>query len=204
MAVGHSVDPDRWRAVLDEAVGRIAGRFVRREPRAAAAAFVTGLLSTVERKTCWSLAEQAGFRHPARLQRLLRTAVWDADKAAGDVRGFVADRLGHPDGVLIADETGFVKKGTCSVGVQRQYTGAAGRIENSQVGACSWLTRARTAGPWLTGGSTCPSSPGVLIGTAVTRPGPRGRGVCDQAATGVGHDRLSGARWPARLVGDRG
>jgi SRSO17 transposase len=128
------VDPDRWRAVLDEATARIAGRFVRREPRAAAAAFVTGLLSTVERKTCWSLAERAGYRHPARFQRLLRTAVWDADAAAGDVRGFVADRLGHADGVLIPDETGFVKKGTSSVGVQRQYSGTAGRVENSQVG----------------------------------------------------------------------
>jgi SRSO17 transposase len=110
VAAGHSVDPDRWRAVLDEAVGRIAGRFVRREPRTAAA-FVTGLLSTVERKTCWSLAEQAGYRNHAPLQRLLRTAVWDADAAAGDVRGFVAERLGHVDGVLIPDETGFVKKG---------------------------------------------------------------------------------------------
>jgi SRSO17 transposase len=120
--------------VLDEATGRIAGRFVRREPRAAAAAFVTGLLSTVERKTCWSLAEQAGYRHPARFQRLLRTAVWDADAAVGDVRGFVADRLGHADGVLVPDETGFVEKGTSSVGVQRQYSGTAGRIENSQIG----------------------------------------------------------------------
>ena len=99
VAAGHSVDPgvdlDRWRAVLDETTGRIAGRFVRREPRAAAAAFVTGLLSTVERKTFWALAEQAGYRHPARFRRLLRTAVWDADAAAGDVRSFVADRLGH-------------------------------------------------------------------------------------------------------------
>jgi SRSO17 transposase len=134
VAAGHSVDPDGWRAVLGEAVGRIAGRFARREPRAAATAFVAGLLSTVERKTCWSLAEQAGYRNPAPLQRLLRTAVWDADAATGDVRGFVAERLGHADGVLIPDETGFVKKGTCSVGVQRQYTGTAGRIENSQVG----------------------------------------------------------------------
>ena len=93
MAAGHSVDPAGWRAVLDEAIGRIAGRFARREPRAVAAAFVTGLLSTVERKTCWSLAEQAGYRNPAPLQRLLRTAVWDADAAVGDVRGFIADRL---------------------------------------------------------------------------------------------------------------
>ena len=88
----------------------------------------------MESKTCWSLSEQAGYHNPAPLRRLLRTAVWDADAAAGDVRSFIAERLGHPDGVLIPDETGFVKKGTCSVGVQRQYTGTAGRIENSQVG----------------------------------------------------------------------
>jgi SRSO17 transposase len=87
----------------------------------------------VERKTCWSLAEHAGHADPQPMQRLLRTAVWDADKVRDDVRDWLIERLGHPQGVLIGDETGFVKKGTCSVGVQRQYTGTAGRIENSQV-----------------------------------------------------------------------
>lgn len=134
MAAGHSVDPDQWRRVLDDAFARVSGRFARREPRMAARAFVTGLLSTVERKTCWSLAEQAGYAGPAPMQRLLRTAKWDTEAAGADVREFVAARLGHPDGVLVPDETGFVKKGRYSVGVQRQYTGTAGRIENSQVG----------------------------------------------------------------------
>jgi SRSO17 transposase len=120
--------------VFEDGFAVIAGRFGRREPRMAARAFVTGLLSTVERKTCWSLAEQAGYGGPAPMQRLLRTARWDAGAAGGDVRGFVAQRLGHPDGVLVPDETGFVKKGRYSVGVQRQYTGTAGRVENSQVG----------------------------------------------------------------------
>jgi SRSO17 transposase len=112
---------------------RVAGRFARVEPRRTAAAFVEGLLSTVERKTCWSLAERAGHPDPQPMQRLLRKAVWDADAVRDDTRDYLLEHLGHTDGVLIVDETGFVKKGRSSVGVQRQYTGTAGRIENSQV-----------------------------------------------------------------------
>jgi SRSO17 transposase len=112
----------------------VAGRFARVEPRRTAREFVLGLLSPVERKNCWWLAEQAGHDDPQAMQRLLRTAVWDADAVRDDLRAFVAAHLGHPAGVLICDETGFLKKGTGSVGVQRQYSGTAGRIENSQVG----------------------------------------------------------------------
>ena len=112
----------------------VAGRFGRVEPRRTAREFVLGLLSPVERKNCWWLAEQAGHDDPQAMQRLLRTASWDADKVRDDVRGFVAARLGDAAGVLICDETGFLKKGTGSAGVQRQYSGTAGRIENSQVG----------------------------------------------------------------------
>jgi SRSO17 transposase len=111
----------------------VAGRFGRAEPRRTAREFVLGLLSPLERKNCWWLAEQAGHGDPQAMQRLLRTAVWDADKVRDDVRAFVAAQLGA-GGVLICDETGFLKKGTASVGVQRQYSGTAGRIENSQVG----------------------------------------------------------------------
>lgn len=75
-----------------------------------------------------------GRRRRARQQRLLRTAVWDADAVRDDVRSWLVDQLGHPDAVLVCGETGFLKKGVCSVGVQRQYTGTAGRVENSQVG----------------------------------------------------------------------
>ncbi|MET8162635.1 IS701 family transposase [Sphaerisporangium sp. NPDC005289] len=134
MAVGHSVDPAGWQWEFDELMGRIASRFGRVEPRRTTRAYVTGLLSGVERKNCWNLAEHAGHRGPEAMQRLLRIACWDADQVRDDVRDYVHDRLGHPDGVLIVDETGFVKKGTASAGVQRQYTGTAGRIENSQVG----------------------------------------------------------------------
>ncbi|MGA3565241.1 IS701 family transposase [Melissospora conviva] len=112
---------------------RVAGRFVRAEPRRTAGQFVEGLLSEAERKTCWSLAERAGHADPQAMQRLLRTAVWDADSVRDDVRSWLIEQLGHPDAVLVTDETGFLKKGVCSVGVQRQYTGTAGRIENSQV-----------------------------------------------------------------------
>jgi hypothetical protein len=120
--------------LFDELMSVIAGRFGRAEPRRTAREFVLGLLSPVERKNCWWLAEQAGHRDPQAMQRLLRTAAWDADAVRDDLRGFVAARLGAAGGVLICDETGFLKKGTGSVGVQRQYTGTAGRIENSQVG----------------------------------------------------------------------
>ncbi|WP_444544792.1 IS701 family transposase [Streptomyces anulatus] len=129
MAAGHSVDPARWWAMFDQSMARIAGRFRRVEPRSTATAFVLGLLSGVERKNCWQLAEQAGHDRPGAMQRLLRSARWDAD----EVRSYMLDHLGG-DGVLIVDETGFLKKGLRSAGVQRQNTGTAGRIENAQVG----------------------------------------------------------------------
>ncbi|AWS48996.1 IS701 family transposase [Streptosporangium sp. 'caverna'] len=113
---------------------RVAGRFVRAEPRRTAGQIVKGLLSEADRKTCWSLAERAGHADPQAMQRLLRTAVWDAEAVRDDVRDWLVEQLGHPDAVLVTDETGSLKKGVCSVGVQRQYTGTAGRVENSQVG----------------------------------------------------------------------
>lgn len=117
------------------AVGeRIGGRFARREPRRRALAYVRGLLSDAERKNGWQLAEYLGDTTPDGVQHLLARADWDADAVRDDLIGYVAEHLGHADGVLVADETGFLKKGTKSVGVARQYSGAAGRIENSQVG----------------------------------------------------------------------
>ena len=134
VAAGHSVDPANWRELFGELMFLVAGRFARAEPRRTAREFVLGLLSPAERKNCWWLAEQAGHGDPQPMQRLLRTAVWDADAVRDDLRAFVAAQLGDAAGVLIPDETGFLKKGTGSVGVQRQYSGTAGRIENSQVG----------------------------------------------------------------------
>ena len=131
--MGHSVTPAQWHGLFDGVMTRIAGRFARAEPRHTARQFVLGLLSGIERKNCWWLAEHAGHGGPQAMQRLLREAVWDADALRDDVRDLVVEHLGHPDGVLIADETGFLKKGEHSVAVQRQYTGTAGRIENAQV-----------------------------------------------------------------------
>src|SRR5512135_415778 len=106
--------------------------FVRPQPRRTVGAYLLGLLSAVERKNCWWLAEHAGHARPDAMQRLLTATKWDADAARDQLRRDVVDHLG-PAGVLIFDETGVLKKGGCSVGVHRQYTGTAGRIENSQV-----------------------------------------------------------------------
>ena len=133
VAAGHSVNAAGWRRVSALVLDRFAGRFTRVEPRRAAAGFVTGLLADLEVKTSWQLAEHAGHDRPDAMQRLLYRAKWDADAVRDDVRQVVIDRLGDPDGVLVVDETGDLKKGTHSVGVQRQYTGTAGRIENAQV-----------------------------------------------------------------------
>lgn len=134
MAAGHDVDPALWRMMFDQVMAWIAGRFRRVEPRTSARAYLLGLLSQAERKNCWQLAEQAGHARPGPMQRLLRYARWDADALRDDVRTYAVDHLGTDDGVLSVDETGFLKKGRASAGVQRQYTGTAGRIETSQVG----------------------------------------------------------------------
>ena len=121
-------------AELDRLHGRIAGRFGRAEPRARVREYVCGPVAGLERKNGWTLAEHAGEAGPDGMQRLLRRADWDVDGVRDDVRGYVAEHLGDRDGVLIADDTGFLKKGTRSAEVQRQYSGTAGRTENCQVG----------------------------------------------------------------------
>ncbi|HVC90381.1 MAG TPA: transposase, partial [Acidobacteriaceae bacterium] len=113
---------------------RIAGLFARSEGQERSLAYLQGLLSGCERKNGWQLAEWMGEAAPYRVQHLLDRARWDADAARDQIRDHVLEELSSPDAVLIADETGFLKKGEHSVGVQRQYTGTAGRIENSQVG----------------------------------------------------------------------
>jgi SRSO17 transposase len=119
---------------LDRVHERIAGRFRRSEPRARAREYVSGLVAGLERKNGWTLAEQAGEVSPDGMQRLLRWADWDIDGVRDDVRDYVMEHLGEPGGVLIVDDTGFLKKGVRSAGVQRQYSGTAGRIENCQIG----------------------------------------------------------------------
>ncbi|WP_337059384.1 IS701 family transposase [Kineococcus sp. G2] len=119
-------------AELDRVHGRIAPRFGRAEPRARD--YVAGLAAGLERKNGWMLAEQAGEVSPDGMQRLLRRADWDVDGVRDDARSYVVEHPGSCDGVLIVDETGFLKKGTRSAGVQRQCSGTAGRTENCQLG----------------------------------------------------------------------
>ena len=123
-----------WAAGLGALHAQIAGRFARAEPRRRVLAYLRGLLGNVGRKNSWQLAEQAGAATPDGTQRLLNHARWDPDEVRDDLRGYVVEHLGDPEAVLVMDETGFLKKGAKSAGVQRQYSGTAGRIENCQVG----------------------------------------------------------------------
>jgi SRSO17 transposase len=134
-AAGDSVNLDGWRAELQVLFAtRVGPLFARREPRAAAKAMLVGLLSGLERKNGWWLAEHAGHARPDAMQRLLRTARWDDRELIGQVRGYVVEQFGAADGVLVCDETGFAKKGIRSAGVARQYSGTLGRVDNCQVG----------------------------------------------------------------------
>jgi SRSO17 transposase len=144
VAAGHSLDVARWLLMFDELMGRVAGRFGRVEPRRRARSFVLGLLADLPRKNCWTIAEHAGDATPDGMQYLLERASWDADAVRDDVRGYVVERLADPQAVLVVDETGDVKKGKCTAGVQRQYTGTAGRVENAQVAV--YLTYAGRGG----------------------------------------------------------
>ncbi|SCF82543.1 SRSO17 transposase [Streptomyces sp. MnatMP-M17] len=112
---------------------RIAGRFARVEPRRRIRHLVLGLLADLPRKNCWTIAEWAGEATPDAMQHLLSRAKWDADAVRNDLCDYVVEHLHDAQAVLVVDETGDVKKGSHTVGVQRQYTGTAGRIENAQV-----------------------------------------------------------------------
>src|SRR5690349_20129383 len=123
-----------WARGLDELAGRLAPRFGRVEPRRRLLAYLRGLLAPLGRKNGWQLAEAAGDRTPDGMQDFLGRMRWDADTVRDDLRSYVVERFGVPGAVLVLDETGFAKKGTRSAGVQRQYSGTAGRVENCQVG----------------------------------------------------------------------
>src|SRR5829696_3081863 len=126
---------ERWSAYLKELQARIAHRFSRPEVRQRAYRYLAGLLGEVRRKNSWQMAEAIGEGRPRGVQHLLNDAHWDADDVRDDLREYVLEHLGDEEsGVLIVDETGFLKKGKKSVGVARQYTGTAGKRENCQVG----------------------------------------------------------------------
>jgi SRSO17 transposase len=136
-----------WAEGLEELRARIAPRFARSEPRERVAQYVQGLLAPLERKNGWTLAESAGAANPDGMQWLLTGADWDPDLVRDDLRDYVVEHLGDPAAVLVADDTGFLKKGTKSAGVQRQYSGTAGRVENCQIGV--FLAYASPAGRTL-------------------------------------------------------
>jgi SRSO17 transposase len=123
-----------WRSELSELHARLGELFGRSEPRRQAGLYLEGLLSAVERKNGWQLAEHLGDARPWRTQRLLSHVQWDEAAARDLCRAYAAETLADREAVLIVDETGFLKKGTKSAGVARQYSGTAGRIENCQIG----------------------------------------------------------------------
>lgn len=124
---------ERWSAYLDELHALIVHHFLRPEVRQRAYRYLSGLLADVRRKNSWQMAEAIGEVRPRGVQHLLNDARWDADLVRDDLREYVVEHLGDKaSGVLIVDETGFLKKGEKSVGVARQYTGTAGKKENCQ------------------------------------------------------------------------
>ena len=134
---GHEPDIEeieRWAQGLEGLVERIGRHFARAEARRRVLAYLKGLLSPVERKNAWQLAEGVGDATPYGFQHLLGRADWEADTIRDELRGYVVEHLGEPEGVLVVDETGFLKKGSKSVGVAKQYSGTAGKVENGQIG----------------------------------------------------------------------
>jgi SRSO17 transposase len=127
-------DAAEWAADLDALLAHLGRHFARSEGRTHLRAYLTGLLSPIERKNGWQLAEQAGDATPYAIQHLLGRAKWDADAVRDDLQAYVRRNLGSPDGVLVIDETSFLKKGTHSVGVGVQYSGVTGKLDNCQVG----------------------------------------------------------------------
>jgi SRSO17 transposase len=127
-------DLEIWAGELKVLGARLSKYFGRQEPRERAIRYMRGLMSEVGRKNGWQLAEQAGEATPDGMERLLSTARWDVEGVRDALRGWVVDTLGTDESILVVDETGFLKKGTHSAGVKRQYSGTAGRIENCQIG----------------------------------------------------------------------
>src|ERR671929_1990866 len=136
-----------WTAAVAEVERRLAPYFARAEARQQAMAYLRGLLSPVERKNSWQLAEVVGAANPYGFQHLLGRAAWDADQVRDDLHRYIVDYFADADAVIVIDETGFLKKGRLSAGVARQYSGTAARVENVQIGV--FLTYASSRGQTL-------------------------------------------------------
>jgi SRSO17 transposase len=127
------VEVEGWAGALEKLVAGLGRRFCREAGLRRALSYLRGLLAPLERKNGWQLAEAAGDVSPAAMQDFLTRTRWDAEAVRDDLQDYVVEHLGDEKAVLVLDESGFLKKGTCSVGVKRQYSGTAGRIENCQV-----------------------------------------------------------------------
>lgn len=136
-----------WASAFAEVERRLGPYFARAEARQQTMAYLRGLLSPIERKNSWQLAEVVGAANPYGFQHLLGRANWDVDAVRNELHDYIAEHLGDPDAVVVIDETGFLKKGRMSAGVARQYSGTAGRIENAQIGV--FLTYASQRGHTL-------------------------------------------------------
>jgi SRSO17 transposase len=134
-------DVVQWAQALTSLHTRIAPHFARKEPRRRALAFLQGILSQVERKNGWQLAEHAGEATPYGMQRLLSSAVWDVSQVRDELRAYALEQLGRHEAMLAIDETSFPKAGDKSAGVGTQYCGTTGHVENCQVGVfLSYIT----------------------------------------------------------------
>ena len=135
---------EEWGGELRVLHNRLRQYFVRSEARDRAIEYLQGLLSEVKRKNGWQLAEQAGEATPDGMQRLLNSAVWNADAVRDELQRYIIEHVAEADGIVVVDETGFLKQGTHSAGVKRQYSGTAGRVANCQIGV--FLTYASSQG----------------------------------------------------------
>jgi SRSO17 transposase len=208
-----------WGRQLDEVARRIGARFSRSETRDRVRAYLVGLLGPVQRKNAWQLAEQIGDADPYGVQYLMGRADWGPDAVRDDLRAYVVEHLGDAEAVLILDETGFLKKGTKSAGMARQYTGTAGRIENSQVGVflahssrhgAAFLDRSLyLPGEWASDPGRCKAA-GIPEGTAFATRVRLAKGLLERAfaagvpAAWVTGDEVYGAWELRRWLEERG
>jgi SRSO17 transposase len=123
-----------WSIEFESLADRVSSLFVHPKSQTHSGQYLEGLLAPIERKNGWTIAEHAGEKEPKAMQRFLNLTSWDADALRDMNRDYAIENLGDPDGVLIADPTGFAKKGRKSAGVQRQYSGTLGRVDNCQIG----------------------------------------------------------------------
>ena len=202
VTAAHSVDPDRWQTEFSAVIDRIAPRFRRYEPLRHAGELMAGMVSGLDRKNCWTIAEHRGDTTPDGLQHLLARASWDAEEVRDDLREYVIDAFGDPGAILVVDETGDVKKGSHSVGVQRQYSGTAGRIENSQVAV--YLTYAAPRGHALIDRALYLPRAGPRTPTAAPTPeSPPTKGFATKPTLAARTDRPRRGRQGSRGVGGR-